>query len=196
MHARFMTHARLVVPLITLFVLVAVTPTSQAALRCGSSLVSEGDWPVEVEERCGKPDYVATYPTATLPGLGVVQSEEHWYYNPGPQRFIRRLVFRNGSLVRIDSLGYGFTVSVNPRCDLGTLRSATNEYELMARCGPPVSKRTEWQVAPTESGHYGSQAALPVLIQEWLYDLASNQFRKVVTLRNGEVVDIESRPAK
>ncbi|HCW88622.1 MAG TPA: hypothetical protein DHU56_00945, partial [Marinobacter sp.] len=77
-----------------LILLAALTQNSEGALRCGNSLINEGAWPVEVEESCGPPDYRVKYPTATLPGLGVVQTEEHWYYNPGPQSFIRRLIFR------------------------------------------------------------------------------------------------------
>jgi len=35
-----------------------------------------------------------------------------------------------------------------------------------------------------------------VLVQEWLYDFSDNQFRQVVRLRNGQVVDIASRPSR
>ncbi len=179
---------------LTLIALLAVTQAGHGALRCGSSLVSDGAWPYEVEESCGAPDYIAAYPTATLPGLGVVQTEEHWYYNPGPQRFIRRVIFRNGKLVRVDDQGYGFHVPESPSCDPGTLRHARTEYELIARCGEPVSKRVEWQTPATHSYPRHGYALQPVLIQQWLYDFARNQFRQVVTLRNGRVVDIESRP--
>lgn len=182
--------------LLAVITLAALAQTSQGALRCGSSLVSDGAWPLEVEENCGPPDYVAAYPTATVPGLGVVQTEEHWYYNPGPQRFIRRVVFRNGKLAQVDALGYGFHVSDSPNCDINTFRHARTEYELIARCGEPASKRVEWQ---TPSGHRRSeywQTQQPVLIQEWLYDFSNNQFRQVVTLRNGRVVNIESHPGR
>ncbi|MEO9811075.1 DUF2845 domain-containing protein, partial [Marinobacter alexandrii] len=52
--------------------LAALPGAANGAFRCGSSLVDVGDWPVEVEERCGAPDYVATYPTASVPGIGIV----------------------------------------------------------------------------------------------------------------------------
>lgn len=184
-------------PAVLSLLMLAVTwQNSQAGLRCGSSLVSEGDWPAEVEQRCGTPDYVSAYPTATVPGLGVVQTEEHWYYNRGPQQFVRKLVFRNGKFVRDESLGYGFRVARDPSCDPGTLRHIGNEYELIARCGEPLSKRTEWQFPrdDTHSKHW--QTTNPVLIQEWLYEFSSNQFRQIVTLRNGQVVSVDSRSGK
>ena len=182
--------------LLALIALAALAQTSQGELRCGSSLVSNGAWPIEVEESCGPPDYVAAYPTATVPGLGVVQSEEHWYYNPGPQRFIRRVIFRNGKLSRVDNLGYGFHVSDSPSCDVSTLRHARTEYELIARCGQPASKRVEWQTPSLQRHSETWQTLQPVLVQEWLYDFPRNQFRQVVTLRDGQVVDIASRPGK
>ena len=87
--------------LIALIALAALAQTSQGALRCGSSLVNDDAWPIEVEESCG-----------------------------------------------------------------------------------PASERVEWQTLQ------------PVLIQGWLYDFSSNQFRQLVTLRNGQVVDITSRAGK
>lgn len=182
--------------LLGLLALAGLGQVSQAGFRCGSSLVNEGDWPTEIEQRCGPPDYISTYPTATVAGLGVVQTEEHWYYNPGPQRFVKRLVFRNGKFVRSESLGYGFHVSGGRGCDPGTLRHISNEYELITRCGEPASKRVEWQIP---SGHNRSenwQALNPVLIQEWLYEFSDNQFRQIVTLKNGKVVNVESRSGK
>jgi hypothetical protein len=63
--------------------LAALPGAANGAFRCGASVGDGGDWPVEVEERCGAPDYGATDPTATVPGIGVVGEVEHWYYNPG-----------------------------------------------------------------------------------------------------------------
>ncbi|MBW7469509.1 DUF2845 domain-containing protein [Marinobacter sp. M216] len=180
--------------LIMLLILATLTSGAQGALRCGASLVSDGAWPIEVEERCGPPDYVAEYPSATVPGLGVVQTEMHWYYNPGPQRFIRLLVFRNGRLARVESLGYGFHTDGMGTCGPNTLRHIQNEYELVTRCGQPASKRVEWQLPTPRRRSETWQVLQPVLIQQWLYDFSSNQFRQVVTLRNGRVINIESRP--
>lgn len=169
---------------------------SQATFRCGNSLINEGDWPAEVELRCGTPDYISNYPTATVPGLGVIQTEEHWYYNSGPRRFIKRLVFKNGKFVRVENGGYGFHVSSRQNCDAGTLRNIGNEYELLARCGEPASKRLKWQIP---SGHNHSenwQSVQPVLIQEWLYNFSDNHFRQIVILRNGDVVNVDSRSGR
>lgn len=132
--------------------LVALPGTANGAFRCGSSLVDVGDWPVEVEERCGAPDYVATYPTATIPGVGVVGEVEHWYYNPGPQGFIRRLEFRDGKLHREHSLGYGFAGDSAGDCSPARLQDGVSEFEMVAYCGEPVSRRVTWKLSATDPG--------------------------------------------
>lgn len=180
---------------ITLFILIftAMLPASaSAAFRCGTSLVDEGDWPVEVEERCGEPDYVAIYPSAVLPGIGVVREVEHWYYNPGPQGFIRRLEFRDGVLRNEHSLGYGFAGDNDGHCSVARLQQGTTEFELVARCGEPVSKRVTWQsLSPRrQHGYTGAQALVPV--EEWLYEFGDNRFRRIITLQNGRITQVET----
>lgn len=178
--------------LASLTLLLAINPV-MASFRCGSALVNQGDWPIEVEERCGQPDYVAQYPQAVIPGLGVVQTEEHWYYNRGPQSFIRRLVFRNGKLHREDSLGYGFYPDNAGPCTTGALQEGISEFEVMARCGDPLSRQVTWQVVtPHRAGSGLAAESYPVPVEEWLYELSNTQFRRVITLRNGRVIDVES----
>ena len=172
---------------------IAVVPTSaSAAFRCGTSLVDVGDWPVEVEERCGVPDYVATYPSAVLQGIGVVREVEHWYYNPGPQGFIRRLEFRDGVLRSEHSLGYGFAGDNDGDCSAARVQQGTTEFELVARCGEPVSKRVTWQTLPSghHHGYSGTQALFPV--EEWLYEFGDNRFRRIITLQNGRITQVET----
>lgn len=165
---------------------------ASAGFRCGASLVDIGDWPVEVEERCGEPDYVATYPSATIAGIGVVEDIEHWYYNRGPRKFIRRLEFRNGKLHREDTLGYGFSGDSPGPCEPSAIDTGTSEFEVVARCGEPLSSRVEWSV-PSGRRTHGSaapaQAVVPV--QEWLYEFGGQQARRVVVLRNGRVIRLE-----
>lgn len=173
--------------------LVALPGAASGAFRCGSSLVDVGDWPVEVEERCGAPDYVATYPTATVPGVGVVGDVEHWYYNPGPQGFIRRLEFRDGKLVREQSLGYGFAGDSAGDCSPARLQSGVSEFEMVAYCGEPVSRRVTWEVVghgSKVSGYYRPSTLVPV--EEWMYETGKTQFRRIVKLRNGRIVQVET----
>lgn len=166
---------------------------ADAAFRCGNSLVDVGDWPIEVEERCGEPDYVAVYPSATISGLGVVREVEHWYYNPGPQGFIRRLEFRDGVLRSEHSLGYGFLGEQAGGCTPARLQEGISEFEVVSRCGEPLSRRTTWKVASTRHrrNHLEAQAVFPV--DEWLYEFGDNRFRRIITFEDGRVVRVETK---
>lgn len=163
-----------------------------AAFRCGNALVDIGDWPVEVRERCGEPDYVAVYPAQTVPGLGIVDTVEHWYYNPGPHRLIRRLTFRNGKLYREDALGYGFVAGEEERCPSRFLRDGLSEYEVVSRCGEPVSERTYWRAFDSGWPGYPVAGVTVVPVTEWLYEFGHNEFRRVVVMQNGLVVEVQT----
>lgn len=179
------------IPAVLAGVLLAAS-VAHAAFRCGTSLVDVGDWPVEVRERCGEPDYVAVYPAQTVPGLGVTTTIEHWYYNPGPQGLIRRLEFRNGELRREDSLGYGFHTPPDVRCSSRFLRDGLSEYEVISRCGEPLSQRLYWRAFGNARQGYPLASVVVMPVKEWLYEFGSNQFRRVVVLHNGLVVEVRT----
>jgi len=179
-------------PIPALAIVACLGAPAQGSVRCGASLVDIGDWPVEVKESCGEPDYVARYPSATLPGIGVVEEVEHWYYNRGPQQFIRRLEFRNGRLQREESLGYGFSGTSPGPCAPSAIDTGTSEFEVVTRCGQPLDTRVEWFAlsAPTGQGHHRHVGGV-VPVKRWLYGFGDNAFRRVVVLRNGRVVRLE-----
>lgn len=189
--ARFMSGRRYC-GLVLWGILLLVGSPALAAFRCGSALVDIGDWPVEVKERCGEPDYVAVYPAETIAGLGVIDTIEHWYYNPGPHRLIRRLEFRNGELYREDSLGYGFVVGEGNHCPSRFLTDGLSEYEVVSRCGEPLSQRVYWQALDTHGSGYPLAGVTVVPIKEWLYDFGRNEFRRVVVLQNGMVIEVRT----
>jgi len=88
---------------------------------CGHFLITEGDYKVQVLEKCGNPDYYESrveYRATVLrgwgipqPGLDIVQQEpvriDEWTYDFGPRRFMQWLYFENGRLFQIKTLGYG-----------------------------------------------------------------------------------------
>ncbi len=96
------------------------------ALRCGTSLVVEGQSKFEVLQLCGQPTYTDGHveyrpgmsnplaprpldslepnvPYATVREVYV----EEWVYNFGSTQLMPSLVFENGRLIRIRTLGYG-----------------------------------------------------------------------------------------
>jgi hypothetical protein len=90
-------------------------------MRCPSGrLVRVGDRLLELAQTCGAPDHTdrRTALREIARGLraGTRTDEERlvvevrieeWLYDLGPGRLLRRLVFENGRLARIDTLGRG-----------------------------------------------------------------------------------------
>lgn len=97
------------------------------ALRCGQQLVSSGDTAYEVQSTCGNPDdrqqhsewrtarHVVRVPcrngttgicTQVIERTVEVQVER-WTYDFGKQRLLRYLTFEQGTLIRVESGGYG-----------------------------------------------------------------------------------------
>jgi len=88
---------------------------AQAAMRCGSNLVTSGDHKLEVLHKCGPPalkEYRGfRYVYAPHHGQGVQNligaDIEEWTYNFGPRRFMRQVRFANSKVIRVISLDYG-----------------------------------------------------------------------------------------
>ncbi len=115
-----------------LAVLVPVLLFSQQALafRCGSKLVVDGIHEQKVREICGEPVSIRHLGYAIRPydmssrhkswsGLSVDRYPRYghfnhevliteYVYNFGPRKLMRRLVFEDGILVTIETLGYGY----------------------------------------------------------------------------------------
>ncbi|MEM9533566.1 MAG: DUF2845 domain-containing protein [Pseudomonadota bacterium] len=87
------------------------SPAQADSMSCGVNLVVVGDYKLEVEDACGKPDSRESH---FIDGAYQVRDRfgrrylvdgirvETWTYRLGPQRFSRILRFENDRLVRID----------------------------------------------------------------------------------------------
>ncbi len=96
--------------------LVASTGAAAQGMRCGVSLVAQGQWTYEVLERCGEPvqQYVKTVYLGVNDGYAIQGYAaaasivvEQWVYDLGPHRLKRLLRFEDGQLIRIETLDRG-----------------------------------------------------------------------------------------
>ncbi len=111
-----------------------------ASLYCGRHLVQIGDLSYQVAQICPEPffierwNYADPYRYTHLHG-----GYEAWLLNFGPRKLIRRLVFFNGYLQRVQELEHG--VAFEPgtrRCSARDLENAGPSIgEVFARCGLP-----------------------------------------------------------
>ena len=94
------------------------------AFRCGSKIVVKGDTRSQVIAACGEPTDVVTqrsvYRRPMIWANGrpyyigqdfIEVPVESWLYNLGPNKLMRRLIFEDGIVTEIETLGYGY----NPR---------------------------------------------------------------------------------
>jgi Protein of unknown function (DUF2845) len=94
-----------------LFVVLALLPglALGQSMRCKSKLITEGASQVKVAALCGQPTQVVHPPAydGVTPGASDVQFEI-WVYNFGPNKLMQRIRFRDGKVIGIDSVGYGY----------------------------------------------------------------------------------------
>lgn len=95
-----------------------LTAPEAFAFRCGQKIVQTGDHITDVREKCGEPDYADRrlgvsgsrfrFPRNTLDISEYEQiTIDEWIYNFGPRRLKQQLIFENGVLKEINSIGYG-----------------------------------------------------------------------------------------
>ena len=101
--------------------LLAANEASADTLRCGATLISEGDSIEKVRQHCGEPvstsrTWITRRPRFEHGGQEIPfeGSEEVpvdlWTYDFGPNRLMRRIRFVAGKVESIETLGHG-----NPR---------------------------------------------------------------------------------
>ncbi len=87
------------------------------------------------------------------------------------------------------------------RCNGRLVTLGDHQVEVLDRCGEPiyVGNRTVYPYEVRldgdrvhDSGRLVRIANLPILVEEWVYDLGSSRFRQVLRFRDGRLVEIES----
>lgn len=93
---------------------------AEAAFRCGSRLIDEGDSPGTVRALCGPPtevhrEHLWRGPLVwhdgralRLAGESEPVSVEIWIYNLGPNQLMRRIRFEDNQVTALQTLGYGY----------------------------------------------------------------------------------------
>ncbi|MHB8844845.1 MAG: DUF2845 domain-containing protein [Nitrospirota bacterium] len=80
---------------------------------CSDRVISVGDSKTDILIRCGEPFFTTSHQETVKERFGdassrtVMVTVEEWTYNFGPQRFMRVITFRNGTVADIRTGGYG-----------------------------------------------------------------------------------------
>lgn len=163
---------------------------AENSIRCGGELVRLGDGSWQVKKACGEPDYQNHHSDLDIPGIGSVSSVREWYYNRGPQHFIRVLYFRDGDLVRIGRGGYGFHRRPDRSCDPYGFETGMSKFEIQAICGEPDFRETRWRRYSHD--RYGHHVHSVQRVDEWVYEFGSRQFPRELHFIDGKLDNVET----
>jgi hypothetical protein len=176
--------------------LLALFAPAAHAMRCGSNLVTEGAQDFQVRQRCGDPFWTDRYTSVEVFGAyGPVEQQREvqfdvWYYNFGPRDLLRKLLFRDGVLVREETLGYGVD-EIGANCNAKLPITGLSAGELYARCGEPASRRVQSDTIVRRPAP-GVERWRDQRREEWVYDFGDRSFVRIVRLVNGRVDSVES----
>lgn len=174
---------------------VAFAP-SAFALRCDGRIVGTGDRDFQARDRCGAPYWVDRFVDTEVVGTDrpiQLQKEvpfEIWYYNFGPRRLISRLVFRDGTLVAEDTLGYGVD-EIGDNCHPNLPFTGMSAGELYAHCGEPMWRRAASGYVVRRPAP-GVERWRDLRSEDWVYDFGEGRLLRELHLRNGRVDSVES----
>ena len=165
-------------------------------LRCGGSLVSRGDFAVQVLRQCGEPDFVDAWQNNIVGAHQRVPDVEQWYYNFGSSQLIQILEFREGVLERIDSAEYGFNTPGPRQCRPLDIAEGLSKYRLLEMCGEPVQANS--RVILSNRNRFNNRTLYPAgffqptLRETWIYNFGRRSLLRAVTLENGIVVNVDA----
>jgi len=176
----------------TIFFLAVLAPVfSVAAARgmyCEGRLVQIDDPIWQVGRACPEPFWREHYERVRgYDRFGHPLAHERievWTLNFGQRRLMRRLIFSNGRLTRIESLGYGVAWAPGSRrCTWQELDQAGDTVaEIYARCGEP-----DHRYDLTPPGLYGYAGPTGDHRERWTYDFGPRQHPREVEFVNGRV---------
>ena len=167
-------------------------PAHASALRCGTQLVKPGDSSYRVSRYCPEPFWTDAW---EIPGRfaydvfngSPVDRWEAWYVNLGSRKLMRRLVFRNGYLERIDELGYGYSGGPG-RCNAFQVESAgATLAEVYAECGPPDYSQS-WPVTVRSGYQHGYGVPSLVFHETWVYEFGPRAQVRILEFQDGQLI--------
>jgi hypothetical protein len=172
--------------------LFAAAPAAHA-LRCGSDLIKPGEYDFQVRDRCGDPYWIEEHYQVIVNGTDALQTQQQivytaWFYNFGSNRLLVRILFRDGHLLREETLGRGVD-DLGDSCGAARLTGGISSGELVAYCGEPLSRNTQPGTLVRRLGP-GTYSETDDYREDWVYDL-SGDFLYVVHLRNGHAGAVE-----
>ena len=176
------------------------SPAKADSISCDGGIVSSGDAAVDLLIKCGQPDWKEShreeFTDRLAPGLKqrTYVTVEEWTYNFGPQQLLRIVTLRNSVVTGIRTGQYGplrDREPAGPACDDRIISTGDTKGEVLAKCGEPFY-RTSHDEELREQFEETRSRKVVVTVEEWTYNFGPQRFLRIITFRNGKVVDIRT----
>ena len=169
------------------------------SISCSGGIVSTGDRTVDLLIKCGEPDWKDCRSEEIVDGLGrdaersTLVSEEDWTYNFGPDQFMRIITMRNGVISEIRTTKSGAAKDrepAAPECGGRVISTGDTKADVLIRCGEPFYKTSHLEELKERFDGVGRRVT--VTIDEWTYNFGPQRFMRIITFRNGTVIDVKT----
>ena len=176
-----------------------IAGASPAEYRCEGKVISVGDTSGELLMKCGEPDWKQSHTEEIIDTrdkdrrLRILITVEEWTYNLGPDRFMRIYRLQNGRVVDILLGGYGFAKEETNQfqCSAQNVSVGDTAADVLSKCGEPIAKN-EHEETTSERLDDGTVRKVYITVAEWTYNFGPDKFIRIITFRNGTVVNIQS----
>lgn len=190
-------------PLVLILLLVTGLLPLQAradSISCDGGIVSDGGSAVDLIIKCGKPEWKESYQEEITDQVNPNLKQrayitvEQWTYNFGPQQFLRIVTLQNGVITGVRTGTYGTSknsVAPGPACADRVISVGDTKTDILIKCGEPFYKSSHQEDLKERFDDSSSRKVI-VAVEEWTYNFGPQQFLRVITFRNGTVVDIRT----
>jgi len=170
------------------------------SISCDRGIVSSGDPAVDLILKCGQPEWKDTRTEEIVEGVGrdarhtTSVTVEDWTYNFGPYQFMRIVTLRNGVVAAVRTGQYGAAKDrgpAPPECGDRVISPGDTKADVLIRCGEPFYKTSHQEELRERIDGIGSRT-VTVTVEEWTYNFGPQRFMRIITFRNGTVVDIRT----
>jgi hypothetical protein len=170
------------------------------SLSCDGGIVSSGDTTVDLIMKCGQPEWKESHQEEitdlVYPRLKqrTYITVEQWTYNFGPQQLLRIVTIRNGVIAGVRTGQYGTSKgseSPGPACGDRVISVGDTKTDILIKCGEPFFKSSHQEELKERFDDSSSRKVI-VTVEEWTYNFGPQRFMRIITFRNGTVVDIRT----
>lgn len=170
------------------------------SFSCDGGIVSSGDAAVGLIMKCGQPEWKESRTEEIIDTSDkdvkrkTYITVEEWTYDFGPQQFLRIVTLRNGVIAGIRTGRYGASKdgdAPGPACGGRVISIGDTKADILIKCGEPFSKSSHQEELKERLDDSSSRKVITI-VEEWTYNFGPQRFMRVITFRNGTVVDIRT----